>query len=308
MDDAKRRNFEFALFPVIQSPSGVGYLSDAINDGVKDKTILEVKTWVYQTLFPRREKFVIDLVALCKDGRILHVEQETSPENNLPIRMLEYSSLLLINYTLDRPIAQIVYYTGDRLRLWDGAEQLSKGVYVQTYVLGFLSFRYVIIDAGAPRSERIENTPLPAAALGLLTRDEQQAVEIARTLADKISTLGSTEERVDAIVYCERIASLRGWGDIFTHEMSRRGMREMSENAVADAYSRTYARAYIDMTLQFVEDNEHISVDEIRPYLEEDSLRIGQLQRLVRNAATATSLDDLLNRADIERARLTPRR
>lgn len=82
----------------------------------------------------------------------------------------------------------------------------------------------------------------------------------------------------------------------------------MSENAVADAYSRTYARAYIDMTLQFVEDNEHISVDEIRPYLEEDSLRIGQLQRLVRNAATATSLDDLLNRADIERARLTPRR
>lgn len=123
MDEAKRRNFEFALFPVITSPSGVRYLSDTIDEDLKIRTRLQVEHWGDQTLFPRREKFVIDMVGLCRDGRILHIEQETSPESDLPIRMLEYSSLLLMEYELNRPITQIVYYTGDEPKLWKEAKK-----------------------------------------------------------------------------------------------------------------------------------------------------------------------------------------
>src|ERR1700754_99289 len=107
MNEADRRNFEFALFPILTSESGVRYLTSMIQED------LRVKTWGNQTLFPRRKKFVIDLVGLCQDGRILHIEQETSPQSDLPFRMLEYSSMLLISRELKSQITQIVYYTGD---------------------------------------------------------------------------------------------------------------------------------------------------------------------------------------------------
>jgi hypothetical protein len=296
MNEEKRRNFEFALFPVIKSPSGVRYFSDAIEER------LQVKTWIYQTLFPRREKFVIDLVGLCRNGRILHIEQETSPKEDLPIRMLEYSSMLLMECKLNRPIIQIVYYTGDKPKIWEEAEEFSSGVFVRTYSLGYLQFRYVIIDAGQPSSTRIKNA---AAALGLLTRDQNQAVEIVRTLVKKILLLRSEQERADAIVACDRIASLRGWNNILTEEMLNRGMRKMSENEAASAYSRTFARTYLDFALRLIEKNERISLEEIRPYLNEDALRIGQLERLIEFAQTAKSGADLLDSANIEYSSLT---
>jgi hypothetical protein len=153
------RDFEFTLFPILSSQSAVDYFSDMMGE------CLSVTTWADQTFHPRNRKYVVDLVGECEDGRLLHIEQETSPDSDLQVRMLEYAALIAIRHRLLRPITQIVFYTGDARRNWPGTSKHRNGLLYEETSLGYLQHRYLVIDAGEPEKTELAKASFPAAAL-----------------------------------------------------------------------------------------------------------------------------------------------
>lgn len=102
-----QRNFEEGTRPILELPETVARLT---------KTKVSTIKWQKETYVPRHKKFVSDMVGVTEDGQIIHIEQETAPEGDLSVRMLEYATLIAVAFDMKRPISQYVYYTGDEPR------------------------------------------------------------------------------------------------------------------------------------------------------------------------------------------------
>jgi len=67
---------------------------------------------VLDTTFPTVKERKADFIAELEDGSIFHLELQTRPDKNMPLRMLEYRILLMQKYP-GREIRQMVLYVGD---------------------------------------------------------------------------------------------------------------------------------------------------------------------------------------------------
>jgi predicted transposase/invertase (TIGR01784 family) len=67
---------------------------------------------ILDNTFPTIKERKADLVVELKDHSIFHLELQTYPDKNMPLRMLEYRILLMQNYP-GREIRQMVLYVGD---------------------------------------------------------------------------------------------------------------------------------------------------------------------------------------------------
>jgi len=84
----------------------------------------------FPTVKERKADFVIEL----EDGSIFHLELQTNPDKNMPLRMLEYYILLKRRYP-DRKIRQMVLYVGE------GTPRMENSISTDN-----LSFRYELKD------------------------------------------------------------------------------------------------------------------------------------------------------------------
>ncbi|CDZ31234.1 Hypothetical protein, partial CDS, partial [Neorhizobium galegae bv. officinalis] len=95
--------------------------------------------WKKQTFFPRHKKFSSDLVGFTQDGDIIHIEQETSPGSDFFYRMIEYATLISVEFDLKRRLFQYAYYTGDEPRKTELIE----------HNMGWFGHRFFFMDAGS---------------------------------------------------------------------------------------------------------------------------------------------------------------
>ncbi len=84
----------------------------------------------FPTIKERKADFVVEL----EDSSIFHLELQTHPDKNMPLRMLEYRILLMQKYQ-DREIRQMVLYVGD------GAPRMKNSINEKN-----LSFSYELRD------------------------------------------------------------------------------------------------------------------------------------------------------------------
>lgn len=285
-----RRNYEYLLHPILRHQSTCDLLGSLTGETYDDVR------WINQTFEPRHLKFTSDFVGYCKDGRILHVEQETSPREELALRMLEYAVLILGHHNLQRRISQIVFYTGGKRRPWDGYERHPNGLYYHDRELGYLKFRFAVVDAGEPNDAAFHGAAFPAAALCMLTRDAQHAKGWAAYLARRILDLAE-EFRPAAIGACMNVAALRGWSRIMKEalmahfDLDDRGLADVVTNYVVDDVLLPLAR-------QLIDGNARLSMEEIEPFLTPDLRRV-QLMALITNAPKAESTAHLLELSNI---------
>jgi hypothetical protein len=84
----------------------------------------------FPTVKERKADFVVEL----EDGSIFHLELQTHPDKNMPLRMLEYRILLIQKYP-GKKIRQMVLYVGD------GAPRMESSINTDN-----LSFCYELRD------------------------------------------------------------------------------------------------------------------------------------------------------------------
>ena len=89
---------------------------------------------VLDTTFPTIKERKADFVAELEDGSIFHLELQTHPDKNMPLRMLEYRILLMQKYP-NREIRQMVLYVGD------GAPRMENSINQKNF-----SFSYELRD------------------------------------------------------------------------------------------------------------------------------------------------------------------
>jgi len=89
---------------------------------------------VLDTTFPTVKERKADFVVELEDGSIFHLELQTHPDKNMPLRMLEYRIFLMQKYP-DKEIRQMVLYVGD------GAPRMESSINQ-----GNLSFSYELRD------------------------------------------------------------------------------------------------------------------------------------------------------------------
>jgi len=91
---------------------------------------IKVLDATFPTVKERKADFVVEL----EDGSIFHLELQTYPDKNMPLRMLEYRILLMQKYP-NREIRQMVLFVGD------GAPKMENSINGKN-----LSFSYELRD------------------------------------------------------------------------------------------------------------------------------------------------------------------
>ncbi len=89
---------------------------------------------ILDNTFPSIKERKADLVVELEDRSIFHLELQTHPDKNMPLRMLEYRILLMQKYP-DREIRQMVLYVGE------GAPRMENSINQPN-----LSFSYELRD------------------------------------------------------------------------------------------------------------------------------------------------------------------
>ena len=162
--------------------------------------IAELLTVEYPAVRVRRA----DLVARLADGRLLHLELQSTSED-ISWRELEYYAL--IRRTYDQPPLQIVLYVGSgKMRIPSGIEEEN------------LKFRYRVVDI-----RELEGEPLLASnsvednLLAVLCRlpDSREAV---RRIVRRIAALPPVE-RQDAVAKLLILSGLRGLNQVVREEV-----------------------------------------------------------------------------------------
>lgn len=152
------------------------------------------------------------------------------------------------------------------------------------------------MDAGDPDEGAVLNADFPAAALGMLTRNERAACRLAAELSTRI--LGLAEERQSAAIEtCMRVASLRGWSRIMGDALARdfdMGVNELSEIVTNSLVRDTL----LPLARELIEGNPRLAITDLDPYLTVD-LERRQIQVLITHAHKADSAQHLLDLAGI---------
>ncbi len=191
-----QRNFEEATHPLLEKPVTVSALTE------RNITAID---WKKQTFFPRHKKFSSDLVGITQDGDIIHIEQETSPGSDFSYRMIEYATLISVEFDLKRRLFQYAYYTGDEPRKTEFIE----------HNMGWFQHRFFFMDAGSEEvCQRLIKKPLPTAVLSLLVRNYDLAERYSEAIVERIGKL-SPQDRPPIIAHCMQVSSLKGRRNLF---------------------------------------------------------------------------------------------
>jgi predicted transposase YdaD len=145
--------------------------------------------------FPSVRKRQPDLVLRLDDGRVYHLELQSTGDPAMPWRMLEYYGLIRQRY--QAPVLQQVLYVGQ------GPSTLADGL-----ALDQLSFRYQVVDIRDIDCRSLLASPsLEDNLLALLCRlhDEGEAV---RAVLGKIAALDQNQRR-DALERLQILCGLR---------------------------------------------------------------------------------------------------
>src|SRR5437588_5752371 len=102
---------------------------------------IHVKRWLNVEL-PKVQNPRVDLLAETTDGRLIHIEIQSTNDGQMAVRMLEYGLLIFKHYG-KFPI-QIVLYVGDAPLHMESKMELPA-----------LSFAYTIVDARDLDGERL---------------------------------------------------------------------------------------------------------------------------------------------------------
>lgn len=287
-----RRDFEFALFPLLRSRSGSRYITSQIGNASE----VADRNWINQTFHPRNSKFVVDIIGYLPDGSILHIEQETSHIAGISIRMFEYSANILIHHEMRRKLRQVVFYTGDRAIGRNRSQHNSRPIH-KIIDRGFTSYQYLIIDAGSPSLAAVEQADLPAAGLGLLTRDQEQAVRISHVLMNKIAQLPE-EDRQSTLDACIRVAALRGWDKLLIASVPRE-WKMNARVATPEEHTEFMASTWRGIIHGAALENPDLDQDELNSLLKCD-LKHSEFFKINRFVGRATSVQELAEKAGLE--------
>ena len=104
-------------------------------------------TKILDNTFPTIKERKADLVVELEDGSIFHLELQTHPDKNMPLRMLEYRILLMQKYP-GRKISQMVLYVGD------GTPRMESSINADN-----LSFSYELRDIKEIRCKELMESP-----------------------------------------------------------------------------------------------------------------------------------------------------
>jgi hypothetical protein len=102
---------------------------------------------ILDNTFPTVKERKADLIIELEDRSIFHLELQTHPDKNMPLRMLEYYTLLKQKYP-DRKIRQMVLYVGE------GAPRMESSINTDN-----LSFRYELRDIKEIRCKELMESP-----------------------------------------------------------------------------------------------------------------------------------------------------
>jgi hypothetical protein len=102
---------------------------------------------ILDNTFPTIKERKADLVIELEDNSIFHLELQTYPDKNMPLRMLEYRVLLMQKYP-NREIRQMVLYVGD------GAPRMESSINERN-----LSFSYELRDIKALSCKELMESP-----------------------------------------------------------------------------------------------------------------------------------------------------
>ena len=164
---------------------------------------IHVKRWLNVEL-PTVHNPRVDLLAETTDGRLIHIEIQSTNDVQMALRMLEYG-LLIFKQDGRFPI-QIVLYVGDSLLNMKSKMELPA-----------LSFAYTIVDARDLDGERLlESTEISDNIVAVLARipDRKEAVgKILKRIAELPS--GEREEAFRALLI---IAGLRRMATLVKQE------------------------------------------------------------------------------------------
>ncbi|KJF74648.1 hypothetical protein [Agrobacterium arsenijevicii] len=274
-----QRNFEEATHPILEIPATVSALTE------RDVSAID---WKKQTFFPRHKKFSSDLVGFTQDGDIIHIEQETSPENDFSIRMVEYATLISVAFDLKKQLYQYAYYTGDKPRKTEVIE----------HNMGWFRHRFFFMDAGSEEvCLRLIKKPLPTAVLSLLVRNYDLAERYSEAIVERIGKL-PFEERQPIIEHCIRVSSLRGRRNLFeTILMCKLNYdptlfnNPAAEAAVKDALSGWLPDAVAGLSFAISSNLNHYIINDMSGW---------EIAEFLKHARSFSSQDDLMTTLGLE--------
>ena len=102
---------------------------------------------ILDNTFPTVKERKADLIIELEDRSIFHLELQTHPDKNMPLRMLEYRILLIQKYP-GKKIRQMVLYVGD------GAPRMESSINTDN-----LSFRYELRDIKEIHCKELMESP-----------------------------------------------------------------------------------------------------------------------------------------------------
>ncbi len=157
--------------------------------------------------FPAVKKRQPDLVMRLDDGRIYHLELQSSGDVAMPWRMLEYYALIRQHY--GAPVLQQVLYVGQ------GPNTLGEGLEQDG-----LKYRYEVVDIRAIDCRALLTSPAIADnLLALLCRLHDEA-EVVRTVLGRIARLDDNSRR-DALHWLEILSGLRPIKSVIQREVEK---------------------------------------------------------------------------------------
>ena len=176
----------------------------------------------------------LDLLCRLSDGGLLHIELQSSNDNEMPARMAEYALAIRRSHgTIPR---QIVLYVGrGPLRMMDFLNE------------GGMTFRYDLVDFRNLDGETLLNSPdLGDNVLAVLAKLADRKVAVARIMS-RIGSL-SVSQRDEAIGQLCILAGLRGLEQMVQEEVENVPIIvDLMENKIfAQGYQRAVAKGMAD--------------------------------------------------------------
>lgn len=152
----------------------------------------------------------LDLVLRLVDETLLHIELQSSNDRDMPLRMLEYYTLLWRRYR--KPVRQAVVYVGTpRLRMERHLESAS------------LRFDYELRDIREWRAEDLLASSYPGDQVLAILGETDDARGTVRTVLTRIENM-APNRRGRALRYVLNLAGLRRFGIIVSQEAALMGV------------------------------------------------------------------------------------
>ena len=191
----------------------IGHGAPALLDSIAGVAAVELLSGEFPTARERRA----DVVARLADGRILHLELQTSVDPAMPWRMLEYHALIAGAHD-GAILEQVVLHVGGRTGAVSGLERPG------------LSFHYRVVDIrDLDPAPLLASPALGDTVLAFLARCDDTGARV-REILSRLATLSEPARR-DAAAQLLILSGLRGAAAVVLKEIRTMPIRiEIEEN------------------------------------------------------------------------------